>query len=192
MDKKLLYQTLENRDNQEEIHKNGPFDCNWSNAWLGEGYYFWDTFIQSAHWWGKIHYSNNHIICEAECEISEINCFDLVGNTNHLIFFNDFFDNCEKANLITDKTTVATILEHMKYNLQTFNFEVIRAYGINTISDTARKSKKFSKRINFDIETDHYFDARPAIQICIFQKFGLNLKNYHIVFPDEYNFQYVV
>ena len=36
------YQTLENRSNPDQIEEQGPFLCRHKNAWLGEGYYFWD------------------------------------------------------------------------------------------------------------------------------------------------------
>ena len=49
-----IYQTLEDRGNDEEIESHGPYKClshtgngllkkGVKEPWLGEGYYFWDT-----------------------------------------------------------------------------------------------------------------------------------------------------
>lgn len=49
-----IYQTLEDKDNDEEIERHGPYFCSVyeidgspkkgsKEPWLGGGYYFWDT-----------------------------------------------------------------------------------------------------------------------------------------------------
>ena len=53
------YQTLEDRDNPDEIETNGSYRCRSSNAWLGIGYYFWDSNAQWANEWGEKSYSNS-------------------------------------------------------------------------------------------------------------------------------------
>ena len=45
----VIYQTLEDRDNYDEVEECGPFPCCSSNAWLGKGCYFWDDEIIVAH-----------------------------------------------------------------------------------------------------------------------------------------------
>lgn len=63
-----IYQTLEDRQNYEEIEAHGPYFCSerYQNGilkkgvkepWLGEGYYFWDSRISDAQWWGDTIYS---------------------------------------------------------------------------------------------------------------------------------------
>ena len=37
------YHTLEDRGNPKEILESGPKQCFRADAWLGHGYYFWDT-----------------------------------------------------------------------------------------------------------------------------------------------------
>ena len=39
------YHTVEDRDNPDEIEADGPFKCTRGDAWLGPGYYFWDSKI---------------------------------------------------------------------------------------------------------------------------------------------------
>ena len=45
---KKIFQTLEDRNNPDEVESQGPFICT-NNPWLGKGYYFWDTFLDLAH-----------------------------------------------------------------------------------------------------------------------------------------------
>ena len=62
-----IYQTLEDRQNYEDVEEHGPYFCyaRYANGnpksgvkepWLGEGYYFWDTRIADARWWGDTVY----------------------------------------------------------------------------------------------------------------------------------------
>ena len=44
---KKIFQTLEDRNNPDEVESQGPFICT-NNPWLGKGYYFWDTFLDLA------------------------------------------------------------------------------------------------------------------------------------------------
>jgi len=68
-----IYQTLEDRNNPDVVENQGPFLCNRKDVWLGIGYYFWDSFIENAHWWGKegARYKN-YFICESSFELNEI------------------------------------------------------------------------------------------------------------------------
>ena len=68
MKDKILYQTLDDNDNADYVEQNAPFPCDRKNSWLGTGYYFWDTFIENAHWWGEVNYKNSYIICKAVCD----------------------------------------------------------------------------------------------------------------------------
>lgn len=187
---KKIFQTLEDRGNPNEVENTGPFPCKWENTWLGEGYYFWDTFLQNAHWWGNHRYINKYkeyIICQAECKFDDSKCFDLVGSTEHLTDFSESIDLMRGKKLLDENTTVARILHYMRVTLKIFNYEAVRAYGINSVS------KKYNPyRIVFEVDKPQYLDSKPAIQICIYNKNGLSLRNYKIIYPDEYNSDYVV
>lgn len=65
-----IYQALENRENDEEVEEHGPFFCSEVESsgnmkkgvrepWLGSGYYFWDSRIEDAKWWGETVYRRN-------------------------------------------------------------------------------------------------------------------------------------
>jgi hypothetical protein len=184
----LIYQTLKNKENPDYIKDNGPFKCNWKNSWAGEGYYFWDSFIENAHWWGSNHQQNNYIIAEAKIDVSTSTCFDLVGNTKHMKDFGDSIDLMKSKNLFKQNTTVARVIHYMKDTLKIFDFYAIRLYGINS------KDKNLvpNYRISFELKKPQYLDYKPAIQICIYNISKLNFKNWQIVYPDEYIEGYVV
>ena len=42
------YQTLEDKDNLDEVELDGPFPCRHKGAWLGFGSYLWDTRVDWA------------------------------------------------------------------------------------------------------------------------------------------------
>ena len=94
-------------------------------------------------------------------------------------------------NLVNRSTTVARVIAHMKNTLKIFRYEAVRVYGINSLSDI-KENDNFLYRLNFEIGKVQYLDVKPAIQICIYKKNGLDLKNYSIIYPDEFNNDYVV
>ncbi|MBI9069688.1 MAG: hypothetical protein JEZ09_20495 [Salinivirgaceae bacterium] len=187
MKHKILYQTLKDKGNPEYVEENAPFLCNWENTWLGDGYYFWDTFIDNAHWWGQVRHNQSYIICQATCDFDTDNCFDLVGETEHMVEFNDAIDFLKSQNLVNEKTTVSRILSFLKSKTDGFNFQAIRVYGIKSISEYKDEYKKYRHRLIFELLRPQYLDCQPAIQICIFDKNGLNLRDLKIEYPDEYN-----
>lgn len=99
-----IFQTLEYRGNEDEVKKHGPYLCSLTDAygnlkrgikepWLGEGYYFWDTNIADARWWGENCYkSKGYVIWMTKYDQHSPFLFDMVGNISQA---NDFFD-CAK------------------------------------------------------------------------------------------------
>lgn len=188
---KTIYQTLEDRDNPDYIELHAPFKCNRKNAWLGNGYYFWDTFIEIAHWWGEFSYNNSYVICEASCDFNEENCLDLVGNTEHMLEFHNAINLLKKQKLIKNKTTVARILSFMKSKIPEFNYDAIRVYGINSIGNK-EENKKYLYRLPFITNQAQFLDYKPPIQICVFNKKRVNFRNFKIVYPDKYIIDFMI
>ena len=188
-----LYQTLKDK-NYLQVEENGPFPCIWENTWLGDGYYFWEEFIELAHWWGVNHRNGSYIICEAECDFNN-KCLDLVGDMSHVRLCRDAISIMKKQGKINHQTTVSRVLRFMKGEFKSFSFEAIRIYGINSISPNESKSSDYSQRLKFEINKPQYFDTLPAVQLCLFSKNSLNLRNYKIVYPhdycEDYNFNQV-
>ncbi len=184
MPTRKAYQTLEDRDNYDHVEEYGPFKCNHKNAWLGSGYYFWDSFIENAHWWGKegAKYKNGYLICESSFELNEEECFNLLDNPDHIRTFNHIKELMKENNLyIEGETTVARIIHQIKEIIQVFHYEAIRVYGVNSVSF----GSTFSHRTNFTSNRIQYLDTMPAIQICFYNKNGLNRKGFKIIYPPE-------
>jgi hypothetical protein len=190
---KKVYQTLEDKGNPDYIEKNGPFLCNRFNAWLGDGYYFWDTFIDNAHWWGvetaSFRGNNGYIICEASYEFDETKCFNLIDNPEHFSMFNNTKKLLQEKGLyIPGETTVARIIQFLKNTMKVFNFEATKVYGINSKSFNSA----YSNRTIFDSKFNNkYLDSIPAIQICFYSKTSLNLSKVKVIYPVEYNEDYL-
>lgn len=185
-----IYQTLEDRENPNEVENSGPFLCNWKNSWLGDGFYFWDTFIENAHWWGKVHCKENYIICEAFVDLNSENCFDLVGNTDHLLDFGQSIQFMKEKGMVKRNTTVSRVLRFMQQN-DLFSYSAIRAFGINS------KSRYFEPNYRIVFESTpsksfQYLHYKPEIQLCIMSFESLNFRGYKIVYPDIYNPDYAV
>lgn len=186
MKKKKIYQTLQDKDNPDYIEQHAPFKCNRKNAWLGEGYYFWDTFIEIAHWWGENSYNKSYVICEGTCNFDTDKCLDLVGNTEQLLEFDQAVEFLKSKKLVDKNTTVARILNFLRYKIEGFKYEAIRAYGINSISKNNQNNHKYIFRLSFKPASFQYLDYKPAIQICIFKKKSMGLSNMEIVYPNKY------
>lgn len=188
---KKIYQTLQDRDNPDYIENNAPFKCKKKNAWLSIGYYFWDTFIENAHWWGKFSYNNSYVICEFKCNFNSHKCFDLVGETEHMLEFENAIKFLKNKKLVNNDTTVSRIISFLRKSIG-FEYEAIRAYGVNSISNKKEENKNYIFQIPFVKNGYQYLDYKPLIQICILKKNGLNLREGRIVYPDKYIDDYVI
>lgn len=188
--KVTVYQTLENRDNADQVENEGPFICNWSNSWLGTGYYFWEAFIKNAHWWGDAHVGGNYFICEASCYIDSNSCFDLVGNTNHMLIFEEAIKQMREQELVKETTTVSRIIHYIREKIKTMNVEASRAVGFYSISEYKYPEHIF--KMLFEPDKKYYIDYKPPIQLCLYSKKSLNLSGYKVIYPPDYSFDYVV
>ena len=187
------YQTLEDRD-IHKIESDGPFPCFWKNAWLGKGYYFWESFIENAHWWGVegACYKNGYVICETSFDLDDNKCFNLVDNPNHLEQFNKTKNILKEKKLYTEGvTTVARVINFIK-QINIFNFEAIRVYGINSVGFNSTYSNRTIFVFKEGKKSFQYLDSTPAIQINFFTKSSLSRKGFKIIYPPEYTDDYLV
>lgn len=182
-----LYHTVEDRNNPDEIERNAPYLCKAHNAWLGEGYYFWDTLIANAHWWGcsRYHYPN-YVIVEFNCDsINNGKCYDLYGDMELLDKFNKYIDLLKEQSLFSDEDTVAKVINYLKGKTDFLKrYEAIRAYG--------HHSKTRQKFVWFDRNKYYGLEREPAVQLCLFRKKSLNLSAGRIVFPESYCTEYMI
>jgi|WetSurMetagenome_2_1015567.scaffolds.fasta_scaffold276741_3 hypothetical protein len=180
---KDIYQTLEDRDNPDGIEINGPFKCDRKDAWLGDGYYFWDTFIELAHWWGHKGYNGNYIICKSNFKYENDDIFDLVGNTEHIMDFRKIGDYLRK-NVYKPEISVRYIVDYMKTHVRDFRkYKAIRVNGIDSINGDERM---LENRYYFNKNNNAYLDCMPCIQLCVFSKKNIGGDNFKIVYPEMY------
>lgn len=190
MSTKEIYQTLEDRNNPKKVVSEGPFICRRKGAWLGDGYYFWESFIENAHWWGceGANYNNEYIICKAYYDFDESSCFNLIDNYNHIKRFNYTLQLMQSQDILKKDNTVRRVISHLKDTLKIFQYKATRIYGVHS----KKKDSPYMKSLPFVKDGFQYLDLSPAIQICFYSKDALNLRGYEIVYPDKYIDDYVV
>lgn len=178
----ILYQTLEDRSNPEEVEQHGPYRCTRSNAWLGSGYYFWHQFIDLAHWWGRNSYPDTYMICRQTGDID--------GNPEVLDLYADLVlrDTIREyvskmKNAYNQKTmTVRTVLEHMKKIGALDDYKAVRIEGVNS---TNRDKFLQKQKLKFNPDGGQYYDMIPPIQVCVYDKSVLN-DDFQVIYPQAY------
>lgn len=179
---RTIYQTLEDRANPDEIIFNGPFSCTHGKSWLGKGYYFWENYIENAHWWGEMVHSNNYIICSATIKYDNANCLDLVDNREHIQDFRDAYEKCiiNKSDALVPE--VIAFMEHaLKRIGKKFPYAAIRIVGQNS-----RGGKDYKVSFDRRAKSKSYFEFIPPLQICIKDMGVLNFNAYKVVHPKSY------
>lgn len=186
MARKILYQTLQDLNNPDEVRQLGPFECTSDEAWLGHGYYFWDTFEHLGHFWGEAMIKGPYMICKAQCDFDSKVCFDLQGETEHMALFASIVQVMVDEGLVDDDTTVSDVIYHLNNKLGIFHWKAVRASGVHTVSD--RRFKQYTFRMKFvaDPKSKHFLDYQPAIQLCIYDLEALKLKDLEIIYPKKY------
>ena len=166
-----LYHTIKKTPHLAASLRMAPFRCV-NNPWLGEGYYFWDSFIELAKWWGEVHYGGNYVVTETTATFGDDAVFDLVGNTEHMAVFAKYAEILE--NNLKCEVTVAQIIEHMKRHTSfSKTYKAIRIDGRLSISKVP-DNIPYIKRIRFSLDHPQYLDLLPPIQYCVFEKTDVN------------------
>jgi hypothetical protein len=183
------YHTVQDRENPDFIETEGPFLCARENAWLGEGYYFWDSDIDWAHEWGlfnKNRWKKGYVICEGTINNDPLLLWDIFGNVLHkkeleyaqkLIAESGYHENPEQI-------LVHEIIGYLKKK-GTFAYKGIRA---------AHLPKKTTKIIPFVKATEkkpkpEHMTVGERVQICVIEKTELLLRDFKIIYPEKYTLQ---
>lgn len=180
------YQTLEDKDNIDEVELDGPFPCRHKGAWLGFGCYLWDTHLEWAIEWGKFAYARKNkdfIIGRILVDLAT-DCFDLFGNVKHQFEFQEVIKVMIESKKIKNQkeAIVANVIEFMKRK-GIFNYKTIRAADMNNV-------KKYYFRV--DIKTSQpkeYMIINQRVQICVIEKKGVLLSSFEVVYPEKYREQ---
>lgn len=181
--KKCLYQTVENRENADEVERDAPYLCANKEAWLGSGYYFWDTFIELAHQWGKFGYNDNYFVCKVIGEFQEEELLDLVGNTEQICDIREITRKLEET--YKNKLTTPWVIEYLKKHTS-FGYSIIRANFEHSFSNL----RDYRLRVSADKNKIQYLNLCPAIQCCVLNKEILKLP-VEIVYPQNYSLGYI-
>lgn len=177
----ILYQTVANK-HKNNIENMAPFKCTRADAWLGDGYYFWDTFIELAHQWGVCALKNNYIICKThtKCHAEEI--LDLVGNTTQIKDLRDITLQLEKT--YNKRLTVPFVMHYLRERLA-FPYKAIRIQSHNNFSQLTTQYK----RVFIDGRRECFLMC-PSIQYCVIDRTILELP-VKVVYcsSEEYNME---
>ena len=161
--------------------------CEDTDAWGGVGYYFWDSFIDLAHFWGEIRCKKKYLIARAEIDVSD-KCLDLHNNPEHIEEISGTLELLNKINKGEKlPVTLCTIITYLRDQGLLGNYEGVRFLGRNSISRI--KSKKFTSvlHVSKDLKKAYQtIDLCPPIQFCLFNLDSLNLKNYSVVFDSDH------
>ena len=180
----VLYQTLEDLDNVDYVEANGPFPCSARDRWLGKGYYYWDTFISSAHYWGRVAYSNynkNYIIAKSEITLPSDKTLNLL-ETADLLKFKSWVSEYEQT-FPNTFVTVEKVLKHAE-NIMKNDFPYV---AIRAIFNDCINNKRYQDRISPNGKA--YLDLQPPIQICIRDKSLIGTDNFKVIYPINYSDQ---
>ena len=177
-----IYQTLEDRNNPQEIVSDGPFGCKRSDAWLGNGFYFWENYFEHAKWWGSKGCNDNYVICSAFYDNNESFCFNLIDNYEHLEFLEEL--NLAVKAKRRKPVYIPQLIELLKRQ-GLFKYDAIRAPSLEAISDPLYVKYKPKHKARIFL--------RPLNQVCFIKKKNrLNLRDYKIVYPSHYVEGYVI
>jgi len=193
------FQTLKDQNNPKYVRENGPFECTDEDAWMHNGYYFWDEDIKLCHWWGRTRCRGEYLICKTSYELND-KCWDIYGKYAHREELIAIFNGIRAKNINSGKPIkVRDIVEYLTIR-GLMKYEAMRMVGTESInkkdpiyeSILLQKRKKYTKKSGY-LEIVHLLELRPPIQICFFNKNGLNRKGFQIVYPDKYteNDEYV-
>lgn len=182
-----IYQTLKNKNNHKEVLSHGPYLCNRSDAWLSEGYYFWDTFIENAHDWGMLVYKEKkYYIFQAMCYLSNEVCFNLC-EPYFMNIFKEVVEQLSRNRISKKDMLVAEVIDYMRFEAQDVvefhkKFIAVKAIGLkyNEIKHIYPTHLQFAERY-----TNDFLSLQPRVQIAIFENGFPEVKDWLICYPEE-------
>lgn len=176
-----LYQTLEDCNNVDYVEANGPFPGNVRERWLGAGYYYWDTFINSAHFWGRVSYvhaGKGYIIAQSEVSLPSDKVLNLLEPTDLEKFaaWRDVYAKTFPNRVVT----VERVLTHAENVMgPDFPYVAIKAEFKNCIN-----IRDYQDRISPNGKA--YLDLKPPVQVCIKDKSIIGKDNFKVIYPECY------
>ena len=167
-----LLQTIDDQDNPDYVEEHGPFRSVTSH-WLGVGYYFWDSLMRRAHWWGDRHYGGNYMICKAWASVDEDKFLDLADNMEQLQQFQAQYELIQQIHQ-GKKITISFVINKLIRD-GLFPYQAVRSVSDKCGGDYA---------VKFVEGNSSFLNFSPPRQICIYERAAIH--DYHIVYPLEY------
>lgn len=159
MKKTALYQAISSK---EETIPKEPIYCSSEDARLGQGYYFWDTDIQTAKWWGESHYEGAYRVCQSHYDAHSEHYFDLFGNVKHI----QILSRCHRKLQQRKKEdySIAEVLESMKLLIPEFIdiYWAIRARPMMPYPDS-KMDIPFAK----GKDNKPFISCATRVQVCV-------------------------
>ncbi|MBF1069951.1 MAG: hypothetical protein HXL30_01175 [Prevotellaceae bacterium] len=178
--RKELFQTLEQRCNVDDVENNGPYCCKREDAWLSEGYYFWEH-IDFAHAWGNLSYGGNYMIGSLCIEYKDEDLLDL-SDSDDLCAFEKAYEMLS-CKFKTERITVAFVVKFLREKTDV-SWKAVKA--IIERSFNVRKFSALEKGI--PVSTNRYsqqLNLRPQIQWCVIERSLLKDTPFSVVFDSD-------
>lgn len=133
-----------------------------SEPWLGDGFYFWESSIENAEYWGRTHCCGKYKIYVGEYDSNDIKCLNLVDNYECICFVAQAFKTFEDVKKRKPKLFCQVIyfLREQQSFRDSYDFARVPADG----------GMQNGEEILFDQRSrSRYFLVRQ-IQVCFWQK----------------------
>lgn len=153
------FHTISNKGRNEDHIKNGPYKCSREDAWLTEGYYYWEKNLNQAKHWGKCSHNNSYKVIKSDLILDKM--FDLIGDCEHLEIFNSILNKLNERTKYNNISNSVSVQDGIKY-IKTYIFKDLDAI----------RSKHFQKQSlkKFVSNKKEKVDLSNAFQICVFVK----------------------
>lgn len=183
-----IFQTLEDRGNKTEIESHGPYFCSLQDdngnlkkgvkePWLGEGFYFWDSFIEDAKWWGDVIYVKNglgYVIGQTTYDQHSPYLYDTVADLDKMKELEDCAVKIKTERQIS-YVSFPLLLKYLKEK-GVFPYRAIRVYPVHS-------DKVSPAPIAYFPGEKFVFSRVRRVQICFFDN-SLFLSPFKIVFEQ--------
>ena len=145
---------------------------------LGDGYYMWDYNLETAHWWGDVHYNSQYAILSYPLSLSGDRFLDLVGSRKDMEDFRTLIakvrskPGCESFG-IARCIMFLEWLNSLRDDGGVFDYKIIRA--VDATKKRANQVYTFVSARNSAINLD------PRILICFKDKNDIPLHQAKVV-----------
>lgn len=173
-----LFQTLEARGNHQDLVAKAPYLCDRKDAWLTEGYYFWEAYIDLAHAWGESAHRGKYVILSTTLHCNPSKVLNL-NDPNQLTLFESYTRELGKKYPIDNVQQVLRYMMEMhRFPYQAISTRAERSFDV-------RKHHRLRNSLKFSSKYKAYLDLRPQIQWCVIDKALLDGCQYEVAYDTR-------